>query len=382
MKIMRLLAFATFTLALLYLASCSDDDAPTFTFPTANINATGYTMGGTPQFLYSTDGGTTYSATIPTNISSGQTIKVKVNNGTADLNPDDFEFDWTGSSPAPVSESNGVADFLVSTDVTLALKITDKISLVTSHRGNGKFYTINTATGALTEAFTPTYDANALLSVRGFVYHYKKGLFYASQNTDAGGYLYSINPANKVATRINENNGANGAEVWDAIVNWAVASDDSLIALGDFNDDGNGVVKFGTDGGRSKKTAQADICCALGMIYNVTAGTFQIANGYDASEGEVIIQTLTNAGAFTGEPVTITTFTGFPNDLSLDYIYLRTMAKSNDGTIYGTLYDSESKKTFFVKVNISGAAITYVSTLGADNNNQYNSLAYIPNYTF
>lgn len=380
MKKTRLLFFAALATAAFNFSSCSDDDKPTFNIPTTNIDGDAYTMGGDLRLLYSIDNGANYSTTVPTNIGKDVHVLVKLNNGTTDLTTDDFDIDWTGSSPAPTVAESGVAEFVASTNIAVQVTVTDKMTLVTSHRANGKFFAVNTTTGALTEAFTPMYADAALSGVRGFVYHYKKGLYYASLNTDKGGYLYTINPSTKVATRINENDGANGAEVWDAVVNWAVAADDSLIAIGDFNGDGNGVVKFGTDGGRSTKTAEADICCALGMLYDATAGEFQIANGENANEGEVIIDRVTNAGVFVGESVTMS-LAGFSDDFSGDYIYLRTMAKSPTGEVYGTLYSAEFKKTYFVKINIASATVTYVTTLGENNENQYNSLAFIPNYT-
>lgn len=380
MKKTRLLFFAALATTAFNFSSCSDDDKPTFNIPTTNIDGDAYTMGGSLRLLYSIDNGANYSATVPANIGENVHVFVKLNNGTTDLTTDDFDIDWTGSSPAPTAIESGVAEFVVSANIAVQVTVTDKMTLVTSHRANGKFFAVNPSTGALTEAFTPMYADAALTSVRGFVYHYKKGLYYASLNTDKGGYLYTINPSTKVATRINENNGANGAAVWDAVVNWAVAADDSLIAIGDFNGDGNGVVKFGTDGGRSAKTAQADICCALGMLYDAAAGEFQIANGENANEGEVIIDRVTNAGVFVGES-TAMDLVGFSDDFSSDYIYLRTMAKSPAGEVYGTLYSSEFRKTYFVKINIASATITYVATLGENNENQYNSLAFIPNYT-
>src|SRR6187551_2297085 len=219
MKYFRaLLMVAVIGLVTVQLFSCKDDDEPTFSFPSSpTVDSNGYTMGGTLVFLYSVDNGVTFTATVPTGLASGAKVLVKVNNGTTDLLAEDFTFDWSGSVPAPADSSAPVAEFVITGNATPSVKITDKMTIVTSHRANGKFYSVNPSSGVTKEEFTPTYGGTALLSARAFVYHYKKGLFYASQNTDAGGYLYTINPATKVATRINENNGANGAEVWDAI---------------------------------------------------------------------------------------------------------------------------------------------------------------------
>jgi hypothetical protein len=79
---------------------------------------------------------------------------------------------------------------------------------------------------------------------------------------------------------------------------------------------------------------------------------------------------------------TFTDFQGFPSDLASDWLTLRAMAKDKDGVIYGIVFSDDSKETYFVKINLTTTIITYISTLGADNGNQYNSMAFIPNHTF
>jgi hypothetical protein len=361
--------------------SCKDDEDPKFKVSDITINEDAYTAGGTLKLLYSIDNGTTFTETL-NDFKNGAKILVKINNGTVDLTSDDFTFDWSGSSPAPTSTTSDVAEFTATAaNSTINVKVTDIWSLITNNRTSGKFYTLDKATGVTTEAFTPMYNNTVLKEVRGFVYHPTKKLYYASLNSyvnqDApqSGFLFTIDPATKVATKINGNDGNNGAyDVWDAIVNWAVAADDSLVAIGDFNNDGNGVVKFGTDGGRSLKTAQSDICCGLGMIYDVKTSLFTIAN-YSNTTG-VRIQTLDLQGNLTADK-DITTFTGFTNDPSVNTVALKTMAKDKDGVIYGILFDTVAKKSFFVKVDLTALTITYIATLGADNANQYNSLTFI-----
>jgi hypothetical protein len=258
--------------------------------------------------------------------------------------------------------------------------------LITSHRASGKFYKLDKSTGAQTEIFTATYDGATLNEIRGFVYHPKQNLFYASINSYKDqdgiqlGHLYTIHPKTKVATRINENDGNNGAyDVWDAIVNWAVASDDSLVAVGDFNSDGNGIVKFGIDGGRSLKTAEVDFCCGLGLVYDKSTKILLVGNEPNGTE-EVRIDEITQTGTIT-DTYTITEFDNFPaaTDLSVTDLYLKAMAKDKDGTIYGIVYNvDDTKESYFVKVDIENLTITYISTLGEDSANQYNTLAFIP----
>jgi hypothetical protein len=74
--------------------------------------------------------------------------------------------------------------------------------------------------------------------------------------------------------------------------------------------------------------------------------------------------------------ITITNYQGFTESFTSSYAYLKAMAKAKDGTVYGILFSTSSKKSYFVKVNLTGnASIVFVSTLGMENNNQYNNLA-------
>jgi hypothetical protein len=377
-----------FTLFLLFVCviaiqSCKDDETPTFKVGSSTINDDEYTAGGSLKLLYSKDNGNTYSETL-SNFKAGDKILVKINNGTIDLTSEDFTFDWSGSAPAPVNSTSDVAEFTAtSANSTINVVVADIWALITSHRTSGKFYTLDKTTGAATEAFTPTYDGATLNEVRAFVYHPTKKLYYASVNSYVNqdglqaGFLYTIDPSTKVATRINNNDGNGGAyEIWDAIVNWAVAADDSLIAVGDFNNDGNGVVKFGTDGGRSLKTAQASICCGLGILYNASTSTFLFGNGENTGNMEIAVETMSAAGEITNTN-TITTFTGFPTDLSANSLNLKAMAKDKDGTIYGILFNSGPKTSAFVKVDLTNSTISFIKMLGVDNANQYNNLTFI-----
>lgn len=207
-------------------------------------------------------------------------------------------------------------------------------------------------TGETTEIFTPTFDGGDLLEVRAFVYHPGEKLFYASATSETfaeetqAGFLYSINPKTKVAAMINDNDGNEGAYAeWDAINNWAVATDDSLVAIGDFNSDGNGIVKFGTDGGRSLKTKEVDICCGNGMLYDKATGILQVGSGEDTDDGEIDIVTISAEGVIT-ETNTITTFNDFPDDLTITWLTLKAMAKNKKGDVYGILFHYDLGKSY------------------------------------
>jgi hypothetical protein len=289
-------------------------------------------------------------------------------------------------------------------NVLLAVALTGLIScggddepalnvLVTSSRTTGQFYTVDVKTGEKTEAFVISYNGNTLTDIRGFVYHSRENMFYVTSNSyeDLGdgnqnGKLYKVNPSTKVATLINPNDGDGGSyDVWDAIVNWAVAADDSLVGVGDFNSDGNGFVKFGKNGARSLKTVEADVCCGLGMIYN--AKTKEALIGNDPNDGEVFIQNFNTLTGAALEDFTFTTFTGFPstfNDIrSSSWLPLKGLAtnpKDKEGIVYGLVfnYDENPKKTYFVSLDFNSLTVNYISTIGSSEDDQYNALTFIP----
>lgn len=264
--------------------------------------------------------------------------------------------------------------------------------LVTANRQTGAFYKINQKTGDTTKIFTPTVTGSTLTDVRAFVYHKGKDMFFASANSylsentkahsEAGvtsrlGFLYKMNPKSKVATVINPNDG-NGGEyaVWDAINNWAVAEDDSLVAIGDFNGDGNGIVKFGTDGGRSLKTKEVDICCGNGLLYDAATDVLTVSSSWDTDDGEIDIVTIEN-GEITNT-TTITTFTGFTEVMGDSWLTMKAMAKNKKGIVFGILYAYDFEKTYLVTVDMEGEEITLLAKLGDDYDHQFNTLAFIP----
>lgn len=265
-------------------------------------------------------------------------------------------------------------------------------ALITSHRQTGVFYKIDKKTGETTEIFTPTYNGGTLNEVRAFVYHPGTKHFYVSAHSETyvdgvpSGLLYSIDPKTKVATLFNDNDQDNdGNADWYAINNWAVAEDDSLIGVGYFRSggayySGSGILKFGTDGEpASKLLGELDIYEGNGLLFDKGTGIMQVGNGADAIEGEVIISKIDIDNPNVIDVNTsITTFTGFPDDLSATYLYVKAMAKDKNGTVYGILFHYDSGISYFVTIDITGKEITYLSTLGADYDNQYNSLAFIP----
>lgn len=360
--------------------SCKDDSpdyvVPSYNVGTTTINTDDYTGGGTLKLLYSTDGGETWSESFD-NVYRGETFMVKVNNGTEDLSADDFNFDWSGSSATPTSDGGTATFSPVNKNINVVVKVSDVMTLITSHRSTGKFYSIDETSGDTTFLFKATVDGATLREIRGFVYHPTKNLYYASTNASGpfAGKLFTINPATKVATMINANDGNDGEyEVWDAIVNWAVAADDSLVAIGDFNGDGNGIVKFGTDGGRGLETIQVDFCCGLGMFYE--GGTMWIGTGERTDDMEIEIMQLNEDGTLLGSDI-INVFEGFEEDETFvadQWFTLKGLARDDDGKTYGLLFGDDEDITYFVEVDVAGKKITYINKLGESNADSFNTL--------
>jgi len=349
----------------------------------------GYTMGGTLALWYSLDDGETFSRDLP-EVPLRAELMVKVNNGVADLTLESFTFDWSASSIAPDSATQDIVIFKVFEEIEdISVTVTELKTLITSHRSNGLFSSILATTGNTTPLFTATTDGNDLTDVRGFVYHPNKDKFYISQasyNADGinprKGYLYTIDPATKVSTIINANDGLGGVAIWDAINNWGVTEDDSLMGYGDFNSDGNGLVKFGTDGGRSSNTLQvSSVCCGLGMLFRAESSEMIVGNSWSANNGQIILDRIDMNTGLVTNVMTTSELVGFPIDMSLEWLTTKAMAQFGDGTIYGILYPSSTQSSYFVSIDMAASTVTYISTLGAGKANQFNMLAYVPKYT-
>jgi hypothetical protein len=381
-------AFAIFCLGV--LPSCQKEVViPNFTVAETNITSVGYTMGGTLAFLYSLDNGDTFTSELPA-IPIRSELMVKVNNGADDLTAVNFTFNWSASSITPDSATQDIVIFKVFEEVeNISVTVTELKILITSHRSNGLFSSIDETTGNTTPLFTATTGGSDLTDVRGFVYHPNEGKFYMSQtsyNADGvsprKGYLYTIDTATKASAIINANDGAGGAAIWDAVNNWGVTEDDSLMGYGDFNGDGNGLVKFGTDGGRSQNTLLVNnVCCGLGMLFRAASAEMIVGNSSNSANGEVILDRIDMNTGLVTNVMTTSDLAGFPVDMSLEWLNMKALAQLDGGTIYGILYPYSTQASYFVKIDMAASTVTYISTLGEGKVNQFNMLAYVPKYT-
>jgi hypothetical protein len=379
-----------FLFAILFVVmfeSCEEKEPQRFEIKDVTIDATGYT-GSTPKFLFST-GDISYSETLP-KVKPGAKIRVHIYNDQEQLSGTDFRFDWSLSTPAPVSTIGAFAEFTATSDLQIHVTISDVMELIT-HRDDGTFLNINKIYGWADRVFVVRYNSEPLYSIQAFAYHPKQQRYYASvtgnntANGIVGGYLYTIDPITNIATRINENNGTSGIQ-WTDIDSWAVGEDDSLVAIGDFGDRGTGIGKFGKDGGPSLTVRNIDICCG-GIVLDQKTKQILAANGVNSGPGEVDIENISANGTILNS-TTISTFLNFPRNMA-DGISIPTgLAKDEEGILYGVIRTTfppllQTREYYFVKINLHSPSIEYISTLdGAFEMTYHNyyGLAWIPRH--
>jgi hypothetical protein len=311
------------------------------------------------------------------------------------LSSSEFWFDWSKSSPAPVQTIGSVAEFDVKADLDIRVQVFDAYDLV-GVRDDGTLHhidkekgtlRIDKQSGALKPLFTAMYEQQPITSMQAFVYHPKKRLYYTSVEGVSssagvdGGYLYTINPVTKAATRINENNGANGINQWENVYSWVIGKDDSLISIGDFELDGYGVAKFGANGNRARTIRNAEICCGVGMIVDSLTNQLMVANGLVT--GYVEIQSLNSDGSRLNS-TRLYDFKKFTTNVASNRLTLVGLTRDHDGTIYGIMRatDNTTLETseYFVKVDVQAGSVTYVSKLSGPGEFRFNSLALVPKY--
>jgi hypothetical protein len=365
-----------FLLGMLFLQSCDEEPIPVFDIGETVINTDDYT-GEPVTLLYSLDNGLTFSPNLPSDITEGKVLLVKVNDGTEDLTKENYQFDWSASTPKPLSASSDLATFNVLENVNITLKLKDILILVTNNTLDGKFYSVNTTSGARIEIFTPTFNDAPLTGVRAFLHHPGENLYYAS--VSGSGKIYSIDPFTKEATLINENNGTGGHAIWTDLSNWLVAPDDSLLSVGNFGADGVGIVKFGTTGARGALTNNVNACCGLGLTWGADQTQVIISNEAETGPGQIQLDFYSVDGNIRTRQ-SIQNLKNFPADISNDELLVTSMAQDKDGKIFAALVDETSGRIYFVRVYTLTGRITYLATLSEDASTRFTTLAFIPKH--
>ncbi|WP_420399109.1 hypothetical protein [Flagellimonas sp.] len=366
------------------------DDGPTETFyniTQATINTDGYTAPGELSFWYSIDNGESYSIEKPEDLSKGDELWVKINNGEVDILEEDFYFDWSGSSIAPADAESDLAKFVVKeSDITLAATVSDKMELLVSDRDTGQFYVLDVSDGGLTPAFTFLQGEVPLIKVRGAVYNYSDGKMYVS-TAKIGNFksmLYIVDPNSKQATVINENNqivNEENVEIWKGISDLVVTTDNNLLATGGFSL-GQGTPSLfefeleGTNSDPMPFTGDDIPCCGLGMTLGSNSDEVFIGSG----QADVFKVYKSNLSGEITEVIELT-LEGFEHEEPIGY-YLRNFARDASGTLYALCYNLTHGNTHIAEVNLETNQLIHVAQIGTNNENVYYGLVALPAYAF
>lgn len=333
------------------------------------INDDNYTEGGTLTLLYSSDGGTTFSSDL-SSVPVGSSVIIKVNNGTEDLTAEDFSFDWSGTTPSVDDNAAAQVTVTVNTALTVSVAIADVNTLIVSSASDGQFYTINSSDGALTSLYPFSYNGSDLLGTRGFVYHYGQQKYYVTTDNKNGGGFYTIDPATKLATFIDDENSG----PWnDAMSNLVVMPNDSIFATNYTK-----IFIFGTDGNQGREfdpgDSGIDFCCGQAMVVNDTNDGVIIASDGNKS---ILLASVGYDGT-SEQGISVDNLIDFPStvETNSEDLYPKAFARATDGSVYVLLFNYDTSETYFAQIDFSAGSMTYISTF----TEKFNTLASVPNY--
>ncbi len=362
-------------LFLLFTTSCKKEEDPRFSVVSTEINNDLYSGGGTLMALYSVDGGTTFTETMPTGLLSGSTLLVKINNGTEDLTAEYFTFDWNKSSVAPSVTDGALANFTIASDgLSIAVAVADVLDLVCVNSLSGGIFSLDLTTGDTTRVGIIKENGLPLNNIRGLVFNYNDSSLYASAQEKGSGKLYTIDPATLFAFSINNNPFDN----WYGIADLLITEKNQILANLWYKDPTeSGLALFDTDGTITTLSDRilfdTDICCGKGMVFGSSQSEILIAN----YELEIYSSTLN------GTTNLITTLVPEGFDASAtDLNYIKNMVKDSNGTIYCLVYDSSTATTWFAEIDISASKLTNIKLIGGDGKNLFHGLSWIPKHLF
>ncbi len=342
---------------------------------TAVIDKTSYTAPEDLTFLYSTDGGDSYSTDKPTNLEEGDEILVNISNGITDISKDDFFFSWIGSNPVAKTSEIALAKFVVgSTDLDIKVAVTDKIEILVSERQTGQFYTLDPSTGEKTQAFKVTLDGENLLRVRGAVYNWFDRKLYVSTTKFATtkSILHAVDLSTMQATTIN----SNPNDTWEGLADLVITPEGNILAtmaLG--GGTGQSLISFDTDGTDSAPVAftGADLCCGLGLTYADTTNEVWVGD----------ISSKLHKSNLNGE-ISETLALGlddFVNTNADDY-YIRNLVRDHIGNLYALCLDDSNGSMHIAEVDLTSNTLIHIAKISENSEDQVNALVFIPAYLF
>ena len=341
---------------------------------TAIIDKTGYTAPEDLTFLYSTDGGDSYSTDKPTDLTEGDEILVNISNGIMDISKDDFSFTWINSSPVPQTSDIALAKFVVgSTDLDIKVAVVDKVEILTSDRNTGQFYTLNLNLGTKSEAFIITLDGEDLLRVRGAIYNYADRKLYVSTAKYAmeKSMLHSVDLSTMQATTIN----SNPNDAWAGLADLVMTPEGNILATMSLGQgSGESLISFGTDGTDTVPISftGADLCCGLGLAYGETTSEVWVGD---------ISATIhkSNLNGEISETIALD-LDGFVNTNVDDY-YIRNLVRDQNGKLYALCLDDADGSTHIAEVDLTNNLLKHIAQISISPD-QLNALVFVPAYLF
>lgn len=343
---------------------------------TAVIDKTSYTAPEDLIFLYSTDGGDSYSTDKPTNLEEGDEILVNISNGITDISKDDFFFSWIGSNPVAKTSEIALAKFVVgSTDLDIKVAVTDKIEILVSERQTGQFYTLNPSTGEKTQAFKVTLDGENLLRVRGAVYNWFDRKLYVSTTKFAmeKSMLHAVDLSTLQATTIN----SNPNDTWAGLADLVITPEGNILAtmaLG--GGTGQSLISIATDGTESTPlafTGDSTPCCGLGLAYGETTSELWIGDGSSTNIHK------SNLNGEISETIALD-LDGFANNNVADY-YIRNLVRDQNGKLYALCLDDADGSIHIAEVDLTNNLLKHIAQISISPD-QLNALVFIPAYLF
>jgi len=369
--IAKIIGVILFT-GLFTLFSCGDDDstpASTYDIIAGTITEDNYTGGGTLTFEYSIDDGTTYSATVPTDLLTGEKVWIRISDGTNALSTDDFEFDWTGSTVQPADANVAVAEFtFANSDITINMDISDIIVLVIIQRDNGQVKEVDISTGATSDLFKFSLNSTDVTDLRSFIYHPVENSFYASTVAGSGGELLKINTDTRVATIVNDNPN----DTWSGMADLAVLSNNNILStVKNIALDAQVLLPFNGDGveGTLVEFTGTTPTAGMGLVIDGN-GDYWIGD----YPGELH---KSDAAGVISSTVALVADASLPS-IDLTESYPQNLAWGADNVLYGTIFDDTNNVTYIVEIDPTTGDISEIADLGAV---KHHGLAGVPRHT-
>jgi hypothetical protein len=235
----------------------------------------------------------------------------------------------------------------------------DKLVMV--KRSTGVLYTVDKASGELTQAMTLTYNNEPLTGLRGLIYDPDTEKCYAGATGQGNGHFYSIDLATGAATLLNDNS----EEEWDAIADLVIAPDDNILSVIYSNIESNSALAI-----FNKSTG---VSGTHKVIYDASNEDELWSPGaliYGSSTSQLIIggENCIYVSDLNGEVSSIVPLVNTTN-IDDEYVYVMDLEKMGSD-VFALVYESREKNQYLVKINTSTGTITEIKLMSSGENTE------------